>query len=232
MIDTILFDLDGTLTPIDNEVFVSSYFGNVAKAFSHYDTKKLLKDIMQATQMMITNDGSKTNNKAFWECFMGLGYNESIREEFDSFYLNEFNNVSEHVDKNFSMRCYFDKLKELNYDIILATNPIFPLSASVSRLSWIGLSVDDFSYITTMDNSTYIKPKNGYYLEILNKTGKKAEQCIMVGNNTLDDMSAKEVGMEVFLLPKYIENKAEDDINIYPHGDFDDLLKYLDGLNN
>ena len=44
MITTVLFDLDGTLLPMDQEVFVKDYFGRIAAkvAPAGYDPKRLI----------------------------------------------------------------------------------------------------------------------------------------------------------------------------------------------
>ena len=51
MIKNILFDLDGTLLPMDNEVFLKYYFKLLLKKMVPlgYDGDTLVKDIMKAT---------------------------------------------------------------------------------------------------------------------------------------------------------------------------------------
>ena len=51
----------------------------------------------------------------------------------------------------------------------------------------------------------------------------------MVGNNASEDMeAAKRAGMQVFLMPRCLINKEELDISVYPQGDFDDLLCFVE----
>ena len=47
----ILFDLDGTLLPLDEKLFVDIYFTELSKVFSDYniDSKKLVETIWTAT---------------------------------------------------------------------------------------------------------------------------------------------------------------------------------------
>ena len=66
---------------------------------------------------------------------------------------------------------------------------------------------EDFSLVTTYDNSTFCKPCPGYYREILKKLGKQAEQCRMVGNNPLDDMSAQALGLDVYFVTDHRKRK-------------------------
>ena len=42
----------------------------------------------------------------------------------------------------------------------------------------------------------------------------------------------EELGMKVFLLDDCIINKLGEDISVYPHGSFDELIKYVGEINN
>ena len=92
------------------------------------------------------------------------------------------------------------------------------------------LAPEDFDYYTVYDNSTYCKPNLNYYLEILEKTGLKAEECLMVGNDVSEDMITETLGMKVFLLTNCLINKGNEDISKYPHGGFQELKEYLKNL--
>ena len=50
----------------------------------------------------------------------------------------------------------------------------------------------------------------------------------MVGNDVQEDMVARELGMEVFLLTPCMINKQGTDISQFPHGDFPELLRFLE----
>ena len=89
-IKAILFDLDGTLLPMDMDKFIKAYFGGLAKRLAPlgYDPEKLVAAIWKGTGAMVKNDGSKLNEEAFWDTFAGI-FGESVRDdepEFDSFY--------------------------------------------------------------------------------------------------------------------------------------------------
>ena len=89
------------------------------------------------------------------------------------------------------------------------------------------LSADDFEYITTYENSTYAKPHINYYKEILATIGAEASDCLMVGNDTRDDMVAESLGMKVFLATKCLINKENKDISVYPSGELNDLVEFI-----
>ena len=233
-IKAILFDLDGTLLPMDLDVFVKDYFGRLAKHLAPhgFEPEKLIKTIWQGTGAMVANDGSATNESRFWQTFAKVYGDEVLgkESEFERFYIEKFDLAR--------ASCGFDEgapravaaLKERGYRLILATNPIFPSIATYKRVAWAGLDTDDFELITTYENSSFCKPNPGYYREILEKTGLSPEECLMVGNDVGEDMIASELGMKVFLIPRDIINKNNKDISVYPSGDFDALVEYVDGI--
>ena len=95
MIKHVLFDLDGTLLPMDQNEFVKYYMPLLAKRFVKYgmEPKALIGTIWKGVEAMVLNDGSMTNEDAFWKCFeeiSGLSRAEVEQETLD-FYANEFN---------------------------------------------------------------------------------------------------------------------------------------------
>lgn len=231
----ILFDLDGTLLPMDQNLFVKAYFGGIARrlAARGYEPNKLIEGIWKGTGAMIKNNGAKFNEEVFWDTFAAL-FGEKARADepyFEQFYVEDFDKVQ--------TSCGFDPkaaptvaaLKERGFRVALATNPIFPSIATEKRMRWAGLDKTAFELFTTYENSRYCKPNLEYYKEILAQLGVRAEECLMVGNDVAEDMVAAQLGMKVFLIPACLLNKNNADISVYPQGDFDDLLAYVDTLN-
>ena len=66
-----LFDLDGTLLPMDQEVFVKFYMPMLAARFKDRGVpqEKLIGAVWNGVGSMVMNDGSRTNEDAFWDCF-------------------------------------------------------------------------------------------------------------------------------------------------------------------
>ncbi len=228
----VLFDLDGTLLPMEQEHFVKTYFQKLATKLSlhGYEPKKLVDAIWAGTAAMVKNDGSRTNEKAFWECFCGIYGAEAWKDQplFEEYYCNEFQQVREVCGYHPAARGTVEALKAKGYRIALATNPIFPAIATESRIRWAGLEPEDFEFYTTYENASYCKPNPAYYREILERLGCRAEECLMVGNDVEEDMIAKTVGMEVFLLTDCLINKKEKDLQEFPQGSFADLMRYLE----
>lgn len=233
-VKVVLFDLDGTLLPMDQETFIKAYLGGLAKKMaSHgYHPDELVKAVYAGMKAMSANDGTNTNEVVFWNAFTSV-LGEAVREElpvFDEFYRNEFQSV-----KNL---CGFlpeavqtvRKLKEMGYRVALATTPMFPRIATESRIRWAGLEPEDFEIFTTYENYHYCKPSLNYYREVIEKLGMKPEECLMVGNDVGEDMVTEGLGMKVFLMPANLINRVGKDISKYPQGDFVDLLAYVENL--
>ena len=233
-IKTVLFDLDGTLLPMDQDRFVKSYLSRISTALAPhgYHPELLVLTIWAGTEAMVKNDGSKHNEVVFWDRFAAQ-FGEASRNDlplFDEFYRTGFPAVQESCGFTPRAREVLNRVKELGLQAVLATNPIFPAIATHQRVQWAGLKTDDFLHITTYENASYCKPNPAYYREILDKLGLKAEECLMVGNDVIEDLVAETLGMQVFLLTPCIINKKNADISRYPQGDFDDLLAYLNKL--
>ena len=214
-ITTVLFDLDGTLLPMDIDTFTNAYFAELAKKAATYgytDAKALVAAVWKGTKAMVQNDGTVDNCERFWETFAGeMGEDAlSLRPHFDAFYANEFDRVKTSVGENPLARKAVDTLKRQGYEVVLATNPIFPLVGVQTRLSWLGLTAEDFSLVTSYENSTFCKPNPDYYREILQKIGKKPEECLMVGNDTAEDLAATTVGMDCFLVTDCMIHRGGD----------------------
>jgi len=230
-ITTVLFDLDGTLLPQDQDVFLKSYFSRlVRKLAPHgYDPDLTVKAIIRCTASMIGNDGSCTNEQAFWRDFAKVCGEHVLNDlpVFDDYYRNEFQQVANDCGFNPRASECVARLKEKGYRLVLATNPLFPAIATESRIRWAGLNKDDFELYTTYENSCFCKPNLDYYREILSRLGLQPEECLMVGNDVGDDMVARELGMQVFLLTDCLINKTNADLSQYPHGGFDELMAYI-----
>ena len=234
MIKAVLFDLDGTLLPMDQDRFLNAYLSGLAEKMAPhgYDPKLLIKSIWKGTGAMVMNDGSKSNDKVFWNTFSAaFGWDTRVDEPvFTDFYEHEFQEVAKSCGFDPRSSQIISELQHMGKKIILATNPLFPAIATQSRIKWAGLNPEDFAYITTYENSCHCKPNPDYYREILDKMNLQPEECLMVGNDADEDMVAAQLGMNVFLLTDCLINKGNHDISQYPNGSFPELLAYLRSL--
>ncbi len=233
-IKAVLFDLDGTLLPMDQDAFVQHYFGSLAQKLAPmgYDPEKLIGAIWAGTKAMIKNDGTVTNEEAFWQCFATI-FGENARKDephFDAFYRNEFINAKAACGYNEKAALLVGAVKEKGLRAVLATNPIFPDVSTSRRIQWAGLDKNDFELYTTYENSRFCKPNPAYYQEILDQLGLKGEECVMIGNDAVEDVAAMQCGMQVFLITDCLLNKTNADISAIPQGTFDDAIAFVKTL--
>ena len=230
-ITTVLFDLDGTLLPMDQELFLKAYLGGLCKKLAPlgYDPKAVTDGIWKGTGAMVGNDGAQTNEAVFWQVFCSLLGEDTRKDEpvFEDFYRNEFQKVAEVCGKNPAAKELIEGLKAKGLRLVLATNPLFPAIATHSRVRWAGLEPEDFAYITTYENSSRCKPNPDYYREILDKLGLQTEECVMVGNDAQEDGAAAALGLPVFLLTDCLIDRAGE-VEKFPHGGVKQLLEWLE----
>ncbi len=233
---TLLFDLDGTLLPIDMDHFIKKYFKLLSGHFADlYNPQQFVQVINKATENMIKNKGKKTNQEAFTEKFFELinlekTNKKEIWNRFDTFYENIFPSLQKYFELDNKGKEIVEKAKEKDFDIVIATNPLFPRNAITARLEWIDLDPADFTYITSYEDMHYCKPNPGYYQEILKRIECESQNCVMVGNDMRDDMVAKKLGIKTFLIEDF--KVARQDIDIQPdwQGTRDEIIDYLNNL--
>lgn len=234
MINTILFDLDGTLLQLKQDTFIKVYLAELAKVFSGMglDADASIKAVWAGTRAMVENDGSQINALRFWEVFSGLlGLDQVQQDEVeaacDYFYTHQFEAVRAIATPTDVPRRLIKALQVKGYTLVLATSPLFPACAMNTRLAWIGLAQDDFLLVTHYKNCRYCKPNLNYYAEVLAQIERGPEQCLMVGNNTNEDMCIEAMGVKAFLVTDCLENQRNLDIASFKNGTLKELEAYL-----
>ena len=227
----ILFDLDGTLLPMDQDRFTDYYFGCLAQWMSPYgfEPQALIKAVWKGTAAMVANDGSRTNEERFWEVFDAQFETPASEnyKHFLEFYEQGFAGARKAT--GFSPRAAetVHRLKAAGYRVALATNPLFPRIATEQRIRWAGLEPEDFELYTTYETSRTCKPNPQYYVEVAESLGVRPQDCIMIGNDADEDVPAATVGMKVFLLTDSLLNRRNLPLDEIPHGGYDELHAWL-----
>src|SRR5690606_41584044 len=67
---------------------------------------------------------------------------------FDRFYDEGFLKLKEAAVDVPAMRESVKILKEKGYNLVIATNPVFPLKSILHRIRWAGFEPEQFSYIS------------------------------------------------------------------------------------
>lgn len=234
MKQAILFDLDGTLLPMDQEEFTGGYFKLLAaKMAPHgYDPKQLTDCLWQGVGAMVKNDGGQTNAERFWAVFdAAMGRNCRADEPvFDAFYREEFKQAVQFTRPTDRSAQLVRAARAKAERVILATNPLFPRCGQNTRLSFLDLADTDFDWVTDYENSRFCKPNPDYYREILDRFGLDPARCLMIGNDMEEDMvPASGLGMEVFLVTDCLINPKGRPLTM-PHGTLADALAFVNAL--
>ena len=209
-IKAVLFDLDATLLPMDQNKFIEEYFKSLSAKMSKYgyEPKKLIEAMWSGVKAMVLSTGEKTNEESFWDAFKAVFGDKALNdiEIHKDYYENDFDALKIVCGYTPKANELIKYLKEKEITVVLATNPVYPLIATEKRIGWAGLDKNDFALVTTFENSHFCKPNPNYYKEILEKLNLKPEECIMVGNDATEDMAAEIIGIKVFLLTDNLLN--------------------------
>lgn len=234
MLKTLLFDLDGTLLPVDTDLFVETYLKFLSKRMIKWmEPRDFINKLMSSTYAAINNlDPSKTNQEVFWENFSKtIPYDiKELMPVFDDFYEHEFPKLSYLIKKNDLPAAILETAYQKGYEMVIATSPIFPEKAIFERLNWINAKKFPYKLVTTYENMHFAKPHIEYYKEIIQIIGVKPEECMMIGNDVDEDMIAGSLGMKTFLVTDFILNRNNKPMKVDYSGSLKDLLEFVNNL--
>lgn len=204
MIEAILFDLDGTLLANDLDRFIVHYLHALSAAMSPFMApEKFTQYLLAATDSAVANrDPTTTNEDAFRMAFDALSpcpINDML-PAINAFYATEFGKLRAHTLCRPEAREIVELLLEMGKQVVVATNPIFPLTAIEQRMDWAGVADLPFSLITSYENMHFTKPRPEYFDEIADRIGVPAAHCLMVGDDLKLDRPAVDAGMRFYWL--------------------------------
>jgi len=229
-VSALLFDLDDTLLRNSMDEFLPAYFRALTESVAHViPPERLISELQKATAAMDANDGSgPTNEETFAKTFypaIGLPEDE-VAPLFERFYREEFPKLRRLTTRRPAARALMEWTRERGLQVTIATNPLFPRIAIEQRLAWAGVPVTDFAYdlVTTYENMHATKSHPMYYQEILDRLGRRSEECIMVGDHWSWDIApAASLGIHTFWISNGADQPPEPGIDIVGHGSLSDL---------
>lgn len=203
---TLLLDLDDTLLGNPMQVFLPAYM----EALSRYVAATIRPDhfltkLMDATWRMLQNQDPDCLLKDVFDAhfYPALGVEkEAITPLIDRFYTEVFPSLKPLTQPRPAAVHLVEQALKRDYQLAIATSPLFPLTAIEQRLEWAGLSPSryPFALISSYETFHFAKPNPAYLAELLARLGWPAYP-VMVGNDPNDDIKcAQALGVASFLL--------------------------------
>lgn len=234
MIKTLLFDLDGTLLPNDIDIFIREYMKLLSRKIAHLiPPDKFVPRLLASTKAMVENiDKNTTNQEIFLNHFFkGIEMKEEeLMPIFDEFYSQNFSNLKEYTQPDPCVLRMINKAFEKGFEVVVATNPVFPLTAIQQRLAWAGVDQFPYKLITSYEIMHFCKPNPQYYEEILEIIQRKPEACLMIGNDVEEDLVAQKVGLKTYLVEDCLIHRNGNELHTDYRGNLMDLENFLNNL--
>ena len=213
MLKTILFDLDGTLLPLDTDAFITGYMKRLAAHAGHMvPPKQLVEQVLASTMAMIqSTDPVYSNAEVFAaDFFPKVGRSQAeLMPVFDEFYRTKFPSLrTSCAGLPGIARQVVQAALDSGFEIVLATNPLFPRLAIEERMRWIDIIDFPWRLVTTYEDMHACKPQPAYYKEVLQLIGRRPEECLMVGNDVEEDGVAAKLGIDVYFVTDFLINRS------------------------
>lgn len=232
-IDTLLFDLDGTLVdqvqPLSALQFTALVIRRFAGLTDPLTTYRAGKAAVHALQH---HRSDQTNFEAMVAAFCRHApvAPEAVRERVMALAADDFKAMAWRFRPIPGAREALLLGRELGFKLVLATNPTVPFPMTVHRLNWAGLADIDWALVTQPQTMTRTKPDVDYYHELLAKLNLGPERCLMIGNDFRKDLPAMDAGIRTFLLDRPMNAKARRARGAYEpdhFGSYQDLAAIL-----
>lgn len=198
----VLFDLDGTLLAHDAQAFQQRYFSGLYGYLADRVAPQAFLPMMEASVSVML--GRVQPGRTMVEVFLaefsrrtGLPEDELSRR-FDAFYEETYPGLAGAAQPAPGARAAVEAARDAGCRLVVATLPVYPRDAIVWRIRWAGLGDIPFDLITSADVMSACKPHPEYFAEICRKLGVPPGECLMVGNDPVNDLAAADVGMSTF----------------------------------
>ena len=228
----LLLDLDGTLLDIEVSFFLGPMVEAMHPCFQDMlDMGQFREGLFGGTEAIMVEpraDGD-TNLDGFNRAFSRLTGMDlaDIDRRFKEFYSEIFPKLSPYGKPVDGAEEFVAKAVAEGYDLCLATNPIFPISAVLERLRWSGLDPRVFRFIPGLENMSVCKPNPEYFLQLASRLEVEPSFCLMVGNDVQQDLPAMVTGMGTFLVEGQIICRGTGDLQPDAKGSLGDLAGLL-----
>jgi FMN phosphatase YigB (HAD superfamily) len=234
---TVLFDLDDTLLDNDINRFLPGYLNALARHMEPWiPPAQLIQQLLASTGRMTSNTNpAVTLEEAFnADFYPALGKTKAeLIGPITDFYEQGFPKLQNLTRPREAAVRLVTILASRGYQVVVATNPLFPRRAITHRLTWAGLPVESvpFALVTSFETFHFSKPQPAYYAEILAQLGWPAQPAVMVGNSLSDDLiPAGQLGIPGF----WVRGDQQGSLDGLPAfsraGGLDEILPWLEEM--
>jgi FMN phosphatase YigB (HAD superfamily) len=230
----LLVDLDDTLLGNDIATFLPAYLQSLAGHMAAIaEADLLIPNLLAATRQMVQNQRPDLSLKDVFDAafFPALGLERKIiQETFASFYTDIFPSLKRLTQPIPGAVDFVEQVLGCGYELVIATNPLFPRPAILQRLDWAGISPEKYNLrlIASYETFHFSKPNPAYYAEILARLGWPKAPAIMVGDDPQNDiMPARQLGLPAFWIADHAQNPSWGSFAPTSSGSIGDVLPWL-----
>lgn len=236
MIKAVLLDLDDTLIITNTAVFFPTYLkalGEYASAIASPKTfvQMVITSYNEALQTHDVTDHLYPRFVQVLAANLGNSHNgDDLDHLLADFYTDQYATLSSMIKPRPETPPFLQWLSEHSYQVVVATNPAIPASATLQRMAWGGIPADDYPFaaITTLENMHFGKPQAEYFEEILLRLDVSASEAIMIGDDWDNDIvGAAACGMHTFWIAGQ-GTLPPDDIPISGYGTYQHLIALIE----
>ena len=151
---------------------------------------------------------------------------DELQPLFTKFYEEDYKELKKFTTKKPEARKVIQTAFDKDYKVVIATTPVFPLTAIEQRLDWAGIGDFPYDLITSIENSCATKPNLLYYQLIFKYLNLSAKECIMVGDED-KDMVCANLGSQTFLVNSSNTNLSTETPKPTYRGKLEKLMELL-----
>jgi FMN phosphatase YigB (HAD superfamily) len=229
---TLLFDLDNTLLSNGMDTFLPVYFQQLSNHVADLiDKNHFTKTIFENIQKANDNKRPDISLENVFECsfYSQLGIQEEvIRPRFESFYLNVFPELKSLTSPRPEAVALIDECFNRGYQVLIATNPLFPIAAVEQRLEWAGIPVSKYPFakVASFETFHFAKPNPAFFAEIMAQIGWPEGPVVVIGDDPVNDITpSKQLGFSSFHI---MEQPVAPTNGRHGAGPIEEFLPWLD----
>jgi FMN phosphatase YigB (HAD superfamily) len=232
---TLLLDLDDTCLGNSMDTFIPAYLHALGEHLAAYvPPDKMVPTLLASTQLMLQNKRPDRRLKQVFDqaFFPTLGIEaEEFQNQIDSFYVEKFPSLEGLTQFRPEAVRMVEGAFARGYNVVIASNPLFPLTAILQRLNWAGLPPQKypFSLIPSYESYFFAKPNTAFFAETLSRLGWPEGPVVMVGDDlNLDINPARQLGLGTFWINNNEQPSLDNPDVSDGHGTLAELLPWLD----